>query len=112
MLLGTDLLPKFRFSLIENNKATDLLTGWSHKPRETSDTSVGQDNKQFSLHKEAAVSNVRVTVHLLNTAKLPGHHHRTVKAQIDNADSLEGSSCYLALSRTKRTGPASWLQVA
>ena len=109
MLLGTDLLPKLGFSLIENNKATDLLTGLSHKPRETSDTSVGQDSKQFLLHKEAAVSSVRVTVHLLNTVKVPGSHYRTVEVQTDNT---EVSPCCLALGRTKRTGLVSWLQVA
>ena len=36
------------------------------------------------------VSNVRVTVHLLNTANIPGHHYRTVEVQIDNTESLEG----------------------
>ena len=92
MFLGTDLRPKLGFSLIENNKATDLVTGLSHKPRETSDTSVAQDSKQFSLHKEVVVSSVRVTVHLLNTAKVPGCHYRTVEVQIDNTDSLEGKS--------------------
>ena len=100
VLLGTDLLTKLGFLLINDN-AKDLLTGLSYNLGERSDQNTRQDSGQSSSLKEAEVSSVMVTVHLLHAVKVPGRHGKMVKVQVDNIDNLEGKSMLFSPQQNK-----------
>ena len=70
-----------------------MLTKVSYKLEEGSDSNV-----------EAVVSSVRITVSLLHVVKVPGHHGRLVKVQVDNINKWEGKPMLLDPSSTRKSG--------